>query len=209
MSGFQSDQHACTLYLVRHGDSRQDDIKRYIGQTDPPLNARGRAQARALRHDLTDVPFRRVYCRDLRRCRETARIIAGQQGRSLRPLRTLREIALGAWDGLPMADIRRRHPGEYERRGQDILAYRPPGGESFGDLQKRVLPTVLEVLQREQGPILMVGHAGVNRVVLCHVLQQPLTELFDIRQGYCCLNIIEQQHGRLKARTVNQLPDAV
>jgi probable phosphoglycerate mutase len=209
MSGLHSDQDACTLYLVRHGDSRQDDVKRYIGQTDPPLNARGRAQARSMRQQLADIPFRRIYCSDLRRCRETARIIGGPQGKSLRPRKALREIALGAWDGLPMAEIRQRYPSEYEKRGREILDYRPPGGESFADLEKRVLPAVLEVLKREQGPILMVGHAGVNRIVLCHVLQRPLAELFSIRQGYCCLNIIEHQHGRFEVQTVNQLPEPV
>lgn len=199
---------SCTLYLARHGDSRQDEVKRYIGQCDPPLNPCGREQARFLNRQLANIDFRRIYCSDLLRCRQTARIVAGSKGRGLRPLKALREIALGAWDGHPVREIQRRFPGEYERRGSSIIDYRPPGGESFADLQARVIPAFLDVMQRETGPILMVGHAGVNRVILCHVLQRPLDTLFEIRQAYGCVNIIERRHDRLTVRAVNVPPDA-
>ncbi len=32
----------CIVYLLRHGDSRQDDVRRFIGQTDIRLNEAGR-----------------------------------------------------------------------------------------------------------------------------------------------------------------------
>ena len=32
-----------TLYLVRHGESEANAAKRYAGQSDSPLTARGRA----------------------------------------------------------------------------------------------------------------------------------------------------------------------
>lgn len=203
-----SEDDRCTLYLVRHGDSRRDEVKRYIGQCDPPLNPRGRDQARFLNRQLAHVDFRRIYCSDLLRCQQTARIVAGVQGRGLRPVKALREIALGSWDGHPVREIHRRFPGEYERRGANIVDYRPPGGESFRDLQARVLPAFLDVMQRETGPILMIGHAGVNRIILCHVLQQPLEKLFDIRQSYGCVNIIERDRDRFSLRALNVPPDA-
>lgn len=206
MSATENDR--CTLYLVRHGDSRQDKVKRYIGQSNPPLNPQGREQARFLNRQLAQVDFRRIYCSDLLRCQQTARIVAGCQGRGLRPVRALREIDLGDWDGQPVQQIRRRFPGEYERRGENMLDYRPPAGESFADLQARVAPAFMDIMQREAGSVLMICHAGVNRAILCHVLQRPLQELFDIRQAYGCVNIIERHGDQLAVRAVNIPPDA-
>jgi alpha-ribazole phosphatase len=194
----------CLLYLVRHGDSRQDQVKRYIGQTDLPLNAVGRSQARALQRTLAGIPFKRIYSSDLRRCLETARIIAAPQGKSIRSLPVMREIALGEWDGKSMASIRRRFPEEFQCRGLDLSGFQPPGGESFKDLQDRVVPAFLEIIGQSEGPLLLVAHAGVNRAILCHVLGQPLEDLFKVPQAFGCLNIIERQGDRLTVKTLNQ-----
>jgi alpha-ribazole phosphatase len=202
----QTDNH-CLLYLVRHGDSRQDQVKRYIGRTDLPLNAVGRSQARALQKNLAEVSFKRIYSSDLRRCMETARIIAAPQGKSIRSLPAMREIDLGEWDGKSMASIRRRFPEEFQRRGLDLTGFQPPGGESFRDLQNRVVPAFQEIIGQSEGTLLLVAHAGVNRAILCHVLGQPLEDLFKIPQAFGCLNIIERRGGQLAVKALNQTGD--
>jgi len=45
MNKKQPDSKRSIIYLMRHGDSRQDEVKRFIGQTDTPLNEPGRKQA--------------------------------------------------------------------------------------------------------------------------------------------------------------------
>lgn len=204
MSTPNLDDDRCTLYLVRHGDCRRDEIKRYIGQVDLPLNAAGRAQARNLRKHLAKVPFKRIYASDLKRCKETARIIAGPQGKSIRTLQQLREINLGYWDGRPQAKIRQYHPDEYRQRGEDLIGFRPPGGESFADLQARVVPAFRELIEKERGTILLVAHAGVNRTLLCHLLERPLQDLFSLPQPFGCMNVIERRGQNLKVKTINE-----
>lgn len=194
----------CTLYLIRHGDCRRDEVKRYIGQVDLPLNAKGRAQARALRKHMTTIPFQRIYASDLKRCLETARIIAGPQGKSIRRQPQLREIKLGYWDGRPQAKIRQYHPVEYRLRGENLIDFRPPGGESFADLQARVVPAFQDLIEREQGTVLVIAHAGVNRAILCHLLGRPLDQLFTLPQPFGCLNIIQRRGTTLEVSAVNQ-----
>lgn len=194
----------CILYLLRHGDCRRDQVRRYIGQVDLPLNANGRAQARALQKKLAQVPFKRIYASDLKRCRETARIIAGPQSRGIRSVPQLREIKLGYWDGRPQAKIRQYHPDEYRQRGENLLGFRPPGGESFADLQERVVPAFRELIKEEQGTVLLVAHAGVNRTILCHLLGKPLQELFSLPQPFGCVNIIERQGNGLEVKAINE-----
>lgn len=191
-----------TVYLLRHGDCRQDEIKRLIGQTDVPLNPNGRAQASRWQRELADIRFTRVFSSDLDRSVETALIVAGTSA-PVRALPLLREINLGTWDGLSVDEVRRLYPAEYEKRGGDPVSYRTPGGESFADLAARVVPLFEEIAGSTTGNVLVVGHAGVNRVILCHLLGMPLADLFLIRQDYCCLNLIECGDSGVRVRGMN------
>lgn len=181
----------CTVYLLRHGEARPDMVRRYIGWTDVPLNENGRRQANWWRRKLSDIPFSRVISSDLVRTRETARIIGEGRNCPVERFPELREINLGSWEGLPMAEVRRLNPGEYVQRGENPASYRPEGGESFADLQKRVVAVFDRITAGAAGGnILLAGHAGVNRVLLCHLLGMPLSNLFRLGQDYGCLNII-------------------
>jgi probable phosphoglycerate mutase len=208
MSRTGQSQTGCTIYLLRHGDSRPDAVRRFIGRTDNPLNETGRSQAEWWRRSLAGITFDRVYCSDLQRSIETARIIARRVRAPLTALPALSEINLGRWDGMPTSEVRRLFPKEYDQRGADLAGYRPPGGESFSDLSARVLPDFEEVVRHISGNLLIVGHAGVNRVVLCHLLGMPLANLFRLDQGYGCLNILEYTSGTWAVRRVNMPPGA-
>jgi probable phosphoglycerate mutase len=114
------------IYLLRHGEIDLGGQKRYVGQVDLPLSERGLSQVRQWKEKLGPVRFEWICCSDLTRSRQTARIIAGDRNVDIRVLPELREIYLGAWDGLPMAEIRSRFPEEWEKRGEDLAGYRPP-----------------------------------------------------------------------------------
>ena len=109
---------------------------------------------------------------------------------SVRREAQLREIDVGRWDGLAFEEVVRLYPREHVERERDLIGYPFPGGESFRDLQKRVVPAFLRIVDGADGNILVVGHKGVNRVLLAHVLGLPLRELFSIRQQHCGVNII-------------------
>ena len=180
-----------TVYLLRHGDCRQDAVQRYLGQADLPLNAAGRDQALAWQRELAGIELQRIFCSDLSRCYETACIVAHAQSCAVQPLAKLREIHLGAWDGLPMAEVRRLFPREYRKRGADLVSYRTPGGECFADVAARAVPLFEEIVRGASGTILIVGHSGVNLVLLSHILGLPLAHLFRLCQDYAGLNIID------------------
>jgi len=179
------------IWLARHGAV---DIpgqgRRYLGHLDVPLSASGRGQAGALQARLRRIPLSAVYCSDLRRGVETAEIIAEAHG--LKPIHRLefREISLGAWEGLTFDAVKERFPEEYAARGRDFSRFRPPGGESFLDCGHRVLPALYAALASTPGDLLVVGHAGVNRILLSLAQGRSLANLFDIPQEYGCLNLI-------------------
>lgn len=194
------------LYLVRHGAVISVNGKHYIGQIEAPLSERGVEQAWALRNWLESVDFSYAYCSDLTRSERTARIVIGRRDLELHISPELREISLGEWEGGSFQEIAKRYPEQYEARGRDLENWRPPGGESFADCRSRVLPMLHKILQKSCGNVILVGHAGVNRLILCEALGVPVRNLMNIRQDYGCVNMIEYGDGRTRLHLLNYSP---
>jgi alpha-ribazole phosphatase len=193
-----------TIYLVRHGKIQlPDDQRRYIGHYEAPLDEMGIQQARCLQQRLEGVPLTAVYCSDLSRSLGTAEIIVDDRDVPIFTRQDLREIHLGEWEGRTFADIEQRFPDEFRKRGSDIVKFRISGGESFADCNKRVLTAFRDILKTSTGNILVVGHAGVNRIILCHGMGMPLQDLFKIRQEYGCMNLIQESITGLHVMIVN------
>jgi probable phosphoglycerate mutase len=176
---------------MRHGALLPNPERRFVGQRNIALSEAGRRQARSWQQRLTDVPFAAVVSSDLSRCVESAQLVRGQRDLPLVLEPALREISLGAWEGLTPDEVEQRFPGAYAERGRDMAHFRPEGGESFADVASRVLPAFGRLAARYvEQPVLVVGHAGSNRVLLAHCLALPLQKLLDIPQPYACCTVL-------------------
>lgn len=195
------------VLLLRHGRIQMDtDEKRFIGQSDLPLSDVGRLQAQYWRECIAGLPLARIVCSDLSRCMETARIIATDHSLDIVPLAGLREIHMGEWDGISFHRVKERWPEAFRKRGMEIARFRPPAGESFLDLQQRVVPAFEKAVDETGKNILIVAHAGVNRMILCHLLGMPPKNLFRIVQGYGAMNLIDRQADGYRIQSLNLLP---
>ena len=196
------------ILLLRHGavQVEKKNEKHFIGQMDLPLSDKGRRQAQYWLEWLAEVPIARIIASDLSRSMETARIIAAGRSLEVTPVAGLREIHLGQWDGMSFRQVNERWPNALRKRGMEMDRYRPPGGESFLDLQQRVVPVLEKGIEQISGNILMVAHAGVNRVILCHLLGMPLQNLFRIAQGCGAMNLIDRQNHGYRIQSLNLLP---
>lgn len=188
-----------TIYLIRHGKTQlPEDERRYIGHFDVPLDETGVEQARCLQQRLVGAHITAAYCSDLSRSRRTAEIIVNDKKIPILARRDLREIHLGEWEGCTFVDVEQRFPEEFRKRGSDIVHYRVPAGESFDACSKRVLTAFQDILEAATGNILIVGHAGVNRMILCHIMGVPLQDLFKIQQEYGCMSVIQESLAGLQ-----------
>ena len=104
-----------------------------------------------------------------------------------------------------LSDIAQRFPDEFKARGANIVNYQPPSGESFAHCSNRVVPAFREILQTTGGNILIVGHAGVNRLLFCYMLGMPLANLFRISQDFGCLNIIRYSSNGYSVELMNSV----
>jgi len=178
------------IYLLRHAEIDKAVPRRFLGRTDLPLNASGIRQATALGEHLHQIPFARIIASPLKRAVHTAALVSGRPVEAIEVIDALFEIDLGAWEGRTVAEIEHSFPGAYEQRGQDLEHYRPLDGESFGDLAARACPALLDLAAHSSEPLLIVAHAGVNRVLLSRLLNRPLQCLLEIPQDYGAVNIL-------------------
>ncbi len=191
------------IYLIRHGEIDKLSPRRFLGQMDLPLNDNGIRQAKALHEKLKNISFSHVFSSPLQRAVQTATLVSGISPESLHSIENLKEINLGAWEGLSVDEVRTRFPGAYEQRGRDLEFYRPEKGESFADLAVRCYPAFLSLVKKYPGPLLVVAHAGVNRALLSLLQQQPLRKLFDIPQDYCGVNILRCSSKKITVEAIN------
>ncbi|AOY76460.1 alpha-ribazole phosphatase [Clostridium formicaceticum] len=194
------------IYLIRHGDIGLQGRKCYIGTTNLPLSKQGVQQAQQLGLFFDEIQLEKVYCSDLDRCQNTAKIILKNKKEEVTRVieKGLREIHMGRWENKSFDEIQKLYPEQFKKRGKDLVHFRPPEGESFWDLNLRVMKTFQEILHNMQGNILIVAHAGVNRIILCNLLNACLKNLFKIKQDYGCLNeIIVGKNHKLHIKKMN------
>jgi probable phosphoglycerate mutase len=153
-----------TIFLVRHGETEWNRARRYQGWSDSPLTTAGVAQAEAIGRRLAIMPQAAgaaIIASPLGRARRTAEIIAHSLGRAAPPQLDdrLREISLGAWDGLDRREIRARighRFAEYE------WYFETPDGESYDAFAGRIADCLHDTAD---GPVIVVCHGVVTRVL--------------------------------------------
>jgi probable phosphoglycerate mutase len=119
---------------------------------------------------------------------QTADILLEGSSISREVIDELKEINMGDWENQTIDYIKDHFPEMYEKRGSNIDTFIPPGGESFEQMQKRVMPAFEYIAGNTAGNILIISHAGVNRVILSKLLDFPLKYIFKIIQPYGCIN---------------------
>ena len=88
------------LYIMRHGRTDWNDLRKLQGRTDIPLNDAGREMAEAARKEYADVHFDICFCSPLIRARETAEIVLRGRDIPIVPDDRLKEMSFGECEGL-------------------------------------------------------------------------------------------------------------
>jgi len=171
----RSDREA-KLILVRHGETVWNAEGRVQGQTDSPLTARGRAEARMVGQRLASMQIAAIYSSDVGRARETAEIIAAPHGLAVTAVPALRERCYGVLEGRTMDEAARDDAGWLEAWRADRLRLAPPEGESQPELCRRVMAALREIVAAHAGDAVIVAtHGGPIKSAVFAVLDIPIS----------------------------------
>lgn len=160
------------LYLARHGQT-EFNVQGRIGG-DPPLTAKGRAQALALAEHMKNIPLKWVFTSTRMRSHETAApLIETHPGVQTMALREFDEIWAGVCENMLYSEIREKMPEITAGRNANKYSYVYPEGESYATLQERVRRGLRRALFiADDQPLLILGHQAINRVLLSLFLRQ-------------------------------------
>jgi alpha-ribazole phosphatase len=184
-----TDERITTLIdLIRHGEPVGG--VRYRGQIDDPLSAKGLQEMRAAVG--RERPWDLIISSPLSRCHAFAEELSQASKLPLEVDDRLQEIGFGEWQGKTREEITRYDPGVLQRFYRDPTTYRPDGAEGLADFRARVVAAVNDILNRHSGKhILIVCHAGTIRMVLGHILDIPLANLFRIKVANASITRVE------------------
>ena len=193
------------IILVRHGHVEGISPERFRGRADLELTQLGRRQAEetAARIAASWTPAA-LYSSPLSRCRVTGEAIGRRFGLTPAPLPELIDIDYGEWQGLT--------PDEVRRKSSEALAtwYRSPqwaaipGGESLQEALTRVVAALRNVIAgHPEETVVLVGHDSINRVILLHALDLPLSRYWRLGQDPCAINEIDFSEGQFTVRSIN------
>lgn len=181
-----------TLDFLRHGEPVGG--KRYRGQTDDPLSERGWAQMCAATAGTR--PWMAIVSSPLSRCRVFSEWLAGVAGLPLSVDERLAEVGFGAWEGRTAEELERAQRNCVLEFKLDPVGRRPEGAEALEDFHRRVAAAYERIVDRHRGEhVLVVAHAGVMRMAICHALELPPERAYRLNIGSAAMARIRIEHS--------------
>jgi alpha-ribazole phosphatase len=152
------------ISLLRHGMTKENEKRAYIGWTDAPLNEKGKERIRQLngsylKHDL-------LFSSPMLRCTQTAEILFPHQKMDV--VKDLKEMNFGLFEGETYEQLKRKTA--YTEWLSNPFTYQPPQGESFHEFTERVESGWRQVadtiVDTNASSAVIVTHGGVIRQLL-------------------------------------------
>ena len=178
------------IYILRHGKTEWNKLKKLQGRTDIPLCEEGRAIAREAAEKYADVHFDVCYSSPLIRAKETAQIIL--KGRDVPIIfdDRLKEMAFGIYEGIERSfDIPDCPINVLFKHPEDYIAAKD-AGESLDELYSRTgsfLEEVIKPLHEAGKDVLIVGHGALNSCLLTQAKGLPRKDFWSHGIVQCSL----------------------
>lgn len=195
------------LIIVRHAESAHNLENRIQGHHDSRLTPKGRQQAKLLAKRLKHVKIDKIYSSDLGRAYSTTQEIARvKRARIVRdPL--LREIQLGAWEGMTIEEVDRLYNNGYQKWLKKPSACPIPGCEKITRFRKRITERVRKIAGANSGKtVLIVTHGGAITALLADWLGADFDHLLlNLQIDNTSLTRVDETEKRVRVRTINDV----
>ncbi len=186
------------IYIIRHGETKANEMHCLQGVTDWPLNENGRTLAEITGQNMKGIHFDECITSPLLRAKETAEIVLRESGNEDTPIfcdDRIREINPGIWEMKRKEDMPKEVMISYFLAPLDIKEI--PEGETPTDVCKRTQAFLSELAARDDDKTYLVStHGAALRAMLNRLYQNPS----DFWQGRlpanCAVSLVEVKDGR-------------
>ena len=165
------------LLLVRHGETPTTGMVLPGRAPGLHLSDRGRAQAERVAERLAGLSVDALYSSPLERACETAEPTAARTGLAVAHDEGLLECDFGEWTGAAIADLAALP--EWQTVQHSPSAFRFPNGESFTEMQARIIGALEPLCAAHAGGVVVCfSHADPIKAAVAHALGTQL-DLFQ------------------------------
>ena len=163
-----------SVVFIRHGSTKGNLEKRYIGRTDEPLCDIGIEQALELR--AHDFPKEHVFISPMKRTRQTAEIIFPESGYVTEE--DFREIDFGDFEGKSFSEL--SDNADYRHWVDSGCTLPIPNGESVAGFKDRCAQAFKKIVSSlpDGAEVTFVVHGGVIMAVL-EAFAEPKRDFYD------------------------------
>ena len=192
-----------TILLVRHGQTATTG--KLLPGRAPGLHLAdvGREQAERAAERIAELDrVDAVYASPLERARETAAPIAKARGLRTKTERGLLECDFGEWTGAELAKLMKLPEWSTVQRAPSTFRF--PGGESFSEMQHRIVTTLDRLRDAHPGGVVVcVSHADPIKAAVAHALGTHLDLFQRIVISTCSISVLGYSTGGPAVLAVN------
>ena len=189
------------IYIVRHGVTEWNKLKKLQGAADVPLAKEGIRLAEETGKALKDVKFDLCFTSPLSRAKQTAECILGDRDIPIIPDKRIQEINFGVLEGDKVRDPEGNYiDPQIEIFFKDPVNFkRPENGENIFDViartkdfweEKTTDPSLADKT------ILVASHGCAVRALLQNIYHDPKNFWHGSVPPNCCINLVEVKDGK-------------
>ena len=189
------------LYVLRHGVTQWNKLKKVQGAMDIPLAPEGIELAEKTGEALKDVHFDICFTSPLTRAKQTARCVLGDRDIPVIEDKRIQEIDFGVLEGTQFKDAQGKIVShEMEIFFTDPLKFkRPENGEDISDILKRTGDFWREKTtdpELTDKTVLVSSHGCAVRALLQNIYQDHEHFWHVCVPPNCSINLVEVKDGK-------------
>jgi len=191
------------LYLLRHAQS-EANLRGILAGPDNSVNLSdtGRKQSVKVSKHLQNINFQEIYCSPISRCLQTIQPLLGSKP-SIQVVQEVKiqEMNYGQWNGKDLKALSKKRDWQSIQSAPSKFTF--PDGESFNQLRRRVSSFLSEISDKD-GPLLVVSHGDVIKMILACTLDLPTDKFQNFVIEPASISIVHYGSKAKNIISVNQ-----
>ena len=162
-----------SIYFLRHIKTVDNLLGNISGSSDSDILPE---QSLCISCMMTER-FDQIYCSPIQRCRDTIALLPTSMQKNLSFIPCLKERSLGILEGMNRTEAMQQFPHLFENKKLKVYA-QIPGGESIGDVQRRISGFVDILLTNKDRQILVCSHNQTLKILLAEIIGISITDAY-------------------------------